>query len=172
MAARKRQRRKPCIQEIAMAGGIEDWEHGAVRTLVAVFMVALAAVGGLSVVAAAQTTRHGLPSYTDGYAKWTKLNRKPVTTPGAHNGIKNVYASRARAADKRFPNGTVIVKSIAEPGAKGLAEQVAVMRKVGGTWQWVEYQLSGSRYGVLAKGSLCSSCHMQARANDWVFTKR
>jgi hypothetical protein len=25
---------------------------------------------------------------------------------------------------------------------------------------------------VLAKGSLCSSCHMQARANDWVFTKR
>ena len=36
----------------------------------------------------------------------------------------------------------------------------------------VEYDLQGARYGVLAKGSLCTSCHMQARANDWVFTKR
>jgi hypothetical protein len=143
-----------------------------VRTLAAVVVVALATVGALSVVAAAQTTKNGLPAHTDGYASWTKLNRKPVTKPGAHNGVKNVYASRARAANKRFPNGTVIVKSIAEPGAKGLAKQVAVMRKVRGTWQWVEYELSGSRYGVLARGSLCSSCHMQARANDWVFTKR
>ncbi len=64
------------------------------------------------------------------------------------------------------------MKSIAEPGAKGLAAQVAVMRKVQGRWQWVEYTLDGGRYGVLAQGSLCSSCHMQARANDWVFTKR
>ena len=47
------------------------------------------------------------------------------------------------------------------------------MRKVRGTWQWVEYEVIGSSsYGVLAKGSLCVSCHMQARANDWVFTRR
>jgi hypothetical protein len=46
------------------------------------------------------------------------------------------------------------------------------MRKVRGRWQWVEYQLDGARYGVLAQGSICTSCHMQARANDWVFTKR
>jgi len=71
-----------------------------------------------------------------------------------------------------FPNGTVIVKSIAQPGAKGLVGQVAVMRKVQGRWQWVEYTLAGGRYEVLARGSLCTSCHMQARANDWVFTKR
>jgi hypothetical protein len=64
----------------------------------------------------------------------------------------------------------VIVKSIAEPGAKGLAAQVAVMRKVRGRWQWVEYTLGGGRYGVLARGSLCTQCHMQARASDWVFT--
>ena len=141
------------------------------RAAVAVVVVSLAAAGAVAFATAA-TTADGLPAYTDGYAKWTKLNRKPVTTPGAHNGLKNVYASRARAANKRFPNGTVIVKSIAEPGARGLAKQVAVMRKVQGRWQWVEYQLSGGRYGVLARGSLCSSCHMQARANDWVFTKR
>ena len=86
--------------------------------------------------------------------------------------MKNVYASRPRGANRRFPNGTVIVKTIAEPGARGPAGQVAVMRKVAGRWQWVEYTRAGSRYGVLAQGALCGSCHMQAKANDWVFTKR
>jgi hypothetical protein len=46
------------------------------------------------------------------------------------------------------------------------------MRKVNGRWQWVEYDLEGGRYAVLARGALCSGCHMQARANDWVFTRR
>jgi hypothetical protein len=142
------------------------------RTRIAAFAVAAAVLAGGAVVASAQNAANGLPSYTDGYAKWTKLNRKPITTPGAHNGVKNVYASKKRGANGRFPNGTVVVKSIAEPGAKGLPKQVAAMRKVGGKWQWIEWELAGSSYGVLAKGQLCSSCHMQAKANDWVFTKR
>jgi Cytochrome P460 len=143
-----------------------------VRTTVAVLGVVLATACAGGVVALASTAKNGLPAYTDGYATWQKLNRRPVTTPGAHNGVKNVYASKPRGANRTFPNGTVIVKSIAEPGAKGLAQQVAVMRKVRGIWQWVEYDLDGGRYGVLAKGQLCVSCHMRARANDWVFTKR
>ena len=142
------------------------------RAHVAVLSVVAAVACAGSVVAVATPTRDGLPSYTDGYASWPKLNRRPVTTPGAHSGIKNVFASKARGANRRFPDGTVIVKSIAASGAKGLARQVAVMRKVRGRWQWVEYWLDGGRYGVLAKGALCTSCHMQARANDWVFTKR
>jgi hypothetical protein len=141
------------------------------RTKIALLFLVLGLGGATAVVAAAQSTANGLPRYTDGYAKWKKLNRRPITTPGAHNGVKNVYASRPRGAGKRFPNGTVVVKSIAEPGAKGLAKQVAVMRKVAGKWQWIEYELAGSSYGVLAKGALCSSCHMQAKTNDWVFTK-
>jgi hypothetical protein len=141
------------------------------RALVASLVVVLAASAGLAVAATAQRTKNGLPAYTDGYAGWRKLNAKPITTPGAHNGVKNVYASRPRGAGKRFPNGTVIVKSIAEPGARGLAKQVAVMRKVKGRWQWVEYDLEGGRYDVLARGALCTSCHMQAKANDWVFTR-
>ena len=40
-----------------------------------------------------------------------------------------------------------------------------------GKWQWIEYERSGSRYTVLAKGQLCVSCHMQAKSNDWVFTR-
>jgi Cytochrome P460 len=142
-----------------------------VRKLVAAVSVVLLAAAGLTVAATATTTKHGLPAYTDGYTTWRKLNRRPITTPGAHNGSKNVYASKPRAENRRFPTGTVIVKSIAEPGAKGLAAQVAVMRKVQGRWQWVEYTLDDGRYGVLAQGSLCTQCHMQARANDWVFTR-
>ncbi|MBA2294660.1 MAG: cytochrome P460 family protein [Actinobacteria bacterium] len=104
-------------------------------------------------------------------------HRRPFSTPGAHNGVKNVYTSKQREGNRRFPNGTVIVKSIADQGAKGLARHVAVMRKVRGRWQWVEYELEGTRYDVLASGALkrnrfCSSCHMQVKANNWVFTKR
>ena len=141
------------------------------RALVATIFVVLVAVPGLTVAATATTAKNGLPAYTDGYATWRKLNKRPITAPGAHNGIKNVYASKRRATNRRFPNGTVIVKSIAEPGAKGLAAQVAVMRKLQGRWQWIEYDLAGGRYEVLARGSLCSACHMQVRASDWVFTK-
>lgn len=141
------------------------------RTLVATVSILLVAAAGLAVAATATATRNGLPAYTDGYSTWRKLNTRPITTPGAHNGVKNVYASKPRAPNRRFPNGTVIVKSIAEPGAKGLAAQVAVMRKAQGRWQWVEYQLDGRRYEVLARGSLCTDCHMQVRANDWVFTR-
>jgi hypothetical protein len=138
--------------------------------------VALALVAALaaaaSVVALAAPRSDGLPAYTDGYTGWQKLNRRPVTTPGAHAGVKNIYASRPRGHNGRFPDGTVIVKSIARPGAAGRPAQVAVMRKLRGRWRWVEYAREGSRYGVLARGSLCTSCHVQARANDWVFTTR
>lgn len=141
------------------------------RARIAALVMALGLLAATAVVANASTTGNGLPRYTDGYAKWQRLNRKPITTPGAHNGVKQVYASKPRGAGKRFPNGTVIVKAIRTPGQGGLPGEVAVMRKVAGRWQWVEYTLSGGSYGVLAKGALCSSCHMQAQANDWVFTK-
>jgi hypothetical protein len=73
----------------------------------------------------------------------------------------------------RYPNGTVIVKTVAQSGDRpSLPNQVAVMRKANGRWRYVEYVLSGSRYTVLAQGQLCQSCHTQARANDYVFTKR
>ena len=142
------------------------------RTRIAALILAAGLFGALAIVAFAAPQANGLPAYTNGYAKWKKINKKPITAPGAHNGVKNVYASK-RKVGKRYPNGTVIVKSIAEPRTKGIPKQVAVMRKVRGKWQWVEYEITrGTRYGVLARGALCSSCHMQAKANDWVFTKR
>ena len=145
------------------------------RTKVVAIVAVVALAAAAVVVATAQTTANGLPSYTNGYQKWPKLNRKPFTRcgpPCAHAGVKNVYASKRKVGTK-YLNGTVIVKSIAQRGDKpALPSQVAVMRKVSGRWRFVEYQLSGSRYTVLAQGQLCVSCHVQAKANDYVFTKR
>jgi len=142
--------------------------------LVAVALVAVVAAA-VVVVAAAETAANGLPSYTNGYQKWPKLNKKPYRKcgpPCAHSGVKNIYASK-RKAGRKYPNGTVIVKAIAQRGDKpARPSQVAVMRKLNGRWRFVEYELSGSRYSVLAQGQLCTSCHVMAKSNDYVFTKR
>ncbi len=73
----------------------------------------------------------GLPDYTAGYESWQLLNDAPFDTPGAHTGVKNVYASAARDGDA-FPEGTVIVKSIQPEGEVGRPFHVAVMHKVEG----------------------------------------
>jgi len=143
------------------------------RLIAVVALIAVAA--SAVVVAVAATSANGLPAYTNGYQKWPKLNAKPFTRcgpPCAHGGVKNVYASKKKAGAK-YPNGTVIVKSIAQRGDKpALPNQVAVMRKVNGRWRFVEYQLSGSRYSVIGQGQFCVSCHVMAKSNDYVFTKR
>jgi hypothetical protein len=135
----------------------------------------IATASGLGVVALASDSANGLPSYTDGYATWPRINAKPFTRcgpPCAHSGVKNVYASK-RKADRSYPNGTVIVKTVGQPGDRpGRPGQVAVMRKTSGRWRFVEYALSDARYSVLGQGSFCQSCHARARANDYVFTKR
>jgi hypothetical protein len=65
------------------------------------------------------------------------------------------------------------VKTIVRPGTRYVG-QFAVMRKVAGRWRFVEYSRSSptARYSLLAQGQLCLNCHVQARANDYVFTKR
>jgi Cytochrome P460 len=149
--------------------------HRSVRGRILALVGAVALASAVTVVALASTSANGLPAYTNGYAKWQRINAKPFTSTGplssAHQGVKNVYTSKKKVG-KKYPNGTVIVKTIQPAGRKGMPAQVAVMRKVSGRWRFVEYELSGSRYTVLAQGQLCQNCHMQARANDYVFTKR
>jgi hypothetical protein len=143
------------------------------RRILAVVAVAAVACSAV-VVALASSTANGLPAYTNGYQKWGRINKKPFTSTGplstAHNGVKNVYANKGKVG-KKYANGTVIVKTIQPVGRKGMPFQVAVMRKTNGKWRYVEYELSGGGYGVLAQGALCQSCHAQAKATDYVFTK-
>ena len=85
--------------------------------------------------------------------------------------MKNVYASKKKVG-KKYPNGTVIVKTIVEPGTKYVG-QVAVMRKVDGRWRFVEYELSSPGATPSSRrDSSASTATWQARANDYVFTKR
>lgn len=129
-----------------------------VRARVVAIVTGVALAASAVVVAMAGTSANGLPTYTNGYQKWPKLNRKPFTTcgpPCAHSGVKNVYASK-RKVGLRFPNGTVIVKTIVRPRTRFVG-QFAVMRKVSGRWRYVEYERSSpsARFTVLAQGQLC-----------------
>jgi Cytochrome P460 len=147
-----------------------------VRAKVLTLVVVAALASAIVVVAAASRSANGLPSYTHGYQKWPRINKRPFRDKGplsaAHTGLKNVYASKRKAGSK-YPNGTVIVKTIVRPGTNYVG-QVAVMRKLNGRWRFVEYQRSSAAggYTVLAQGQLCLSCHVRAKSTGYVFTQR
>ena len=147
-----------------------------VRAKLVAIVVVVALASAFVVVATARTTANGLPSYTNGWQKWPRVNKKPFRDRGplssAHSGLKNVYASKRKRAG-RYPNGTVIVKTIVKPGTRFVG-QFAVMRKLRGRWTFVEYERPSARarYTLLARGQLCTSCHVMARRTDYVFTQR
>jgi Cytochrome P460 len=147
-----------------------------VRAKLVAIVAVIAFASAVVVVAAARTSANGLPSYTDGWQSWPRINGKPFRDRGplsaAHSGLKNVYASKRKRGGK-YPNGTVIVKTIVRPGTRFVG-QFATMRKIGGRWRFVEYERSSAkgRYTLLAQGQLCVDCHVRARRTDYVFTQR
>ena len=54
-----------------------------VRVIVGCALAAFTSATAVALAAVAAPAKNGLPSYTDGYAKWAKLDRKPISTPGA-----------------------------------------------------------------------------------------
>ena len=142
--------------------------------IAAMAAVALVAVG----VAAAQARKDGLPAYVNGYADWQRVNAKPIRGGSpAHQGVKYVYAS-ARKVGRRYPTGTIVVKTGSPPGKRWLS-LVATMRRTQGTanggWRWEEFTRTSpaARFAKVAfPESGCAACHMQAKANDYVFTRR
>jgi hypothetical protein len=121
----------------------------------------------------------GLPAYTAGYKGWIRLNRAPIRGgSSAHQGTKNVYASRRRTG-ARYPYGTVIVKEGFRAGQRA-PYLIAAMRKVRGAsprnndWIMIEWtrQSAAGRFSELARGQICYGCHVSARANDYLFTRR
>ncbi|MEO5575969.1 MAG: cytochrome P460 family protein [Gaiellaceae bacterium] len=137
-------------------------------------LVALLLAGSVG----AQPAANGLPVYVNGYAKWPKLNASPIRGGSpAHQGTKNIYASR-RKVGRRYPVGTIIVKTATPPGKRWLS-LVATMRKITGSrnggWRWEEFTRSSSTARFTKIGfpeSGCAACHAQAKANDYVFTRR
>lgn len=138
----------------------------------------LAELAAATALSAAAGVPPGIPSYVDGYSGWPKLNRVPIKGGSiAHQGTKSVYASK-RKVGTRYPVGAIIVKTAMPPGKRWLS-LVATMRKVktraNGGWRWEEFTRSSpaSRFTKVAfPESGCAACHMQAKANDSVFTRR
>jgi hypothetical protein len=96
-------------------------------------------------VAGAQARKDGLPAYVNGYTAWAKVNKAPIRGgSSAHQGVKNVYASKQQVG-RHYPLGTIVVTR---------SSPTARFAKVG-------FPESG-----------CAACHMQAKANDYVFTRR
>jgi hypothetical protein len=151
-----------------------------VRRVLALAALAASAVVGVTVAQAREEARAlpGLPAWTAGYTAWPKVNRAPIPprASDAHRGTKNVYASK-RARRGVYPVGTVIAKEIRRPGDRYVGV-VAAMRKLPGRrahrgWEMIEWTRPSTRarFGVLARGAVCWSCHMAAKP-DYVFTRR
>lgn len=122
-----------------------------------------------------------LPSEVADYAtRCAKLNMTeiPPHESDAHPGFKNVFACELDAAvvsaDVRpFPEGALIVKESTRQGETA-PWLVATARKQGGTWHWDEYTRSTTSEPLihtLAADSVCTGCHRQALAVDWIFTR-
>jgi hypothetical protein len=122
----------------------------------------------------------GLPAELAGYREWEKLNAEPIPPRDSdpHNGTKEVYASVPAEAGV-YPPGTIVVKEAARPGASFIG-LVAMMRKEEGAnpehndWVMVEWvrDAPDAKFEEIAGGSVCTSCHMQVRDTDYVFTRR
>jgi hypothetical protein len=135
-------------------------------------------LSGIGAETPAGATVNGIPTYVNGYTKWTRLNRVPIRAgSSAHQGTKNVYASK-RKTGVRYPVGTIVVKAGMPPGKKWLS-LIAAMRKVkataNGGWRWEEFTRSSptdrfTKVGFPESG--CAACHSQAKSNDYVFTRR
>src|SRR3990172_13120502 len=108
------------LHEPALPSELRPRHDPAMRARIIAVVGVVAVAASAVVVAVASTTAAGLPAYTDGYQKWPRINKKPFTKcgpPCAHGGVKNVYASKKKVGAK-YPNGTVVVKSIAQAGDK------------------------------------------------------
>jgi Cytochrome P460 len=122
----------------------------------------------------------GAPRLVAGYRDWVKLNDEPIPPREAdpHNGTKNVYASKERRPNGRFPAGTIVVKEASRPG-KDFIGLIATMRKEPGAdpahenWVFVEYarESRNQRFQEIGRGAVCWSCHIGALESDYVFTE-
>ena len=139
-------------------------------------LVAVAALVAAD-VAVGQARKDGLPAYVTGYASWQKVNATPIRGgSAAHQGVKNVYASR-RTSGRRYPVGTIVVKTATPPGKRWLS-LVATMRRLqsgaNGRWRWEEFTRTAPSARFTKVGfpeSGCAACHAQAKSNDYVFTR-
>ncbi len=146
-----------------------------VRRIIAVVVV-VATASAVAVVALASTSAAGLPSYTNGYAKWPRINKKPFTSTGplssAHVGReerlreqeegRQALPERHRDREDDRQAGDEVHRPVRRH-AQG-RRPLAIRR--------VRALEPSSAVHRPRAGAALPSCHMAVRANDYVFTKR
>jgi hypothetical protein len=111
----------------------------------------------------------------DPAADCIRLNALPIppTARDPHAGTKNVYVCHTATTRPPFPDGTLVVKQSTRPG-ESFPWLVATARKHAGAWSWDEYTRNFADEDLvhnLAAESVCTGCHVRARAQDWIFTR-
>jgi cytochrome P460 len=167
--------------------------------LVCVFAMALTGPVEAAQGAAKYTGKGELMMPKD-FRQWVFVGA-PVTPNDMNNGkaafpeFHHVYIDPASfAAYKKtgkFPNGTVIVKELADVGAKssasgsgyfagefiGIAASVKDAKRFAkepGNWAYFSFMGDGGKALASAKAqatAACNTCHQQNAAEDWVFTQ-
>jgi hypothetical protein len=126
--------------------------------------------GMFSLALAANLT--GLPKEITGFEKWTKVAQNLVTD-GPHAGqdkvvFANPGAAKAWKGKSALPVGSLVVKTA---GRFSSPSFVAVMKKTSKGWDYAEYTPTAGKYNLIGSGAFCSSCHENAKAKDYLFSR-
>lgn len=132
------------------------------------FVMVLSGVCGIAMAAGLS----GLPKNIVGFEKW-KVVAQNLDTGGPHAGENKIVFASLKAAKvwkgkNPLPVGSLVVKtagSVANPSF------VAIMTKTGKGWDYAEYTPSNGKYNLIGSGASCSSCHENAKANDYLFSR-
>jgi hypothetical protein len=116
----------------------------------------------------------GVPKNVQGFAAWKKVATSGLPMDGPHAGkTKLVYANpvaaKAWAGKAALPLGSLVVKTA---GSAKAPDFVAIMRKTTQGWEYEEYTVKAGKYSLFLKGAACQSCHEQAKAKDFLFTRK
>jgi hypothetical protein len=134
-------------------------------------LVALSFILASSIAFAALT---GLPKDVTGFATWKKVVTTGLPLDGPHAGkdklvYANPIAAKAWAGKAALPVGSLVVKTAGSASAPGY---VAVMTKTAQGWKYEEYAAKSGTYSLIGSGTLCSSCHVNAKDKDFLFSRQ
>ena len=114
----------------------------------------------------------GLPKNIAGFEKWTQVAQN-LDTGGPHAGENKIVFASSKAAKvwkgkNPLPVGSLIVKTA---GSLAKPSFVAIMTKTSKGWDYAEYTATNGKYSLIGSGAFCSTCHQNAKANDYLFSR-
>ena len=133
-----------------------------------IFVMVVAGISSLALAAGL----NGLPKNIAGFEKW-KVVAQNLDTGGPHAGENKIVFASSLAAKlwqgkNPLPVGSLIVKTA---GSLASPSFVAIMTKTSKGWNYAEYTPTNGKYSLIGSGAFCSTCHQNAKANDYLFSR-